>query len=149
VTETARTLRHIGRPHARARVLAALTSANDRDVQIAQVYLRHRPLADADELRRVTSGIAHMNASDAQVRALDTLAQHRLSDRASLEEVARLYRLAKSVDVQRAIAGILIRGDYRAIANAELVRALRDFRLKSPGGEDMIDIVIRRVQAAI
>jgi len=136
----------LGSGESHARMLAALTSANDDDVQIAQVYLRHRPIADVNELRAVAAGIARMNGSDGQVRALDTLAPHRLSDRSSLEELTRLFPLAKSVNVQRAIAGILIRGDYRAIANPELVRALRQFRLKSPDGEDMIDILIRRLQ---
>jgi hypothetical protein len=57
-----------------------------------------------------------MSGSDAQVRALDTLARLRLDDREILEELARLFPLAKSVNVQRAIAGILIRSDYRMIA---------------------------------
>jgi hypothetical protein len=89
-----------------------------------------------------------MTASDAQVRALDTLARYRLSDRESLEQLARLYPLAKTVNVQRAIAGILIRSDYRTIAGPELVRALRQHRLKSSEGEDLIDVLIRRLQAS-
>jgi hypothetical protein len=148
-TGQAAVLACLGDNEAHARVLRALVSSNEADVSLAQVYLRHRPIADVSELRTVAAAIARMPSSDAQVRALDTLAQHRLSDRASLDEVAKLFRLAKSVSVQRAIAGILIRGDYRSIANADLVRALRESRLKSPDGEDMIDILIRRVQAAI
>jgi hypothetical protein len=35
---------------------ARLTSPNDADVQIAQVYVHHRPLANAAELRGVASG---------------------------------------------------------------------------------------------
>jgi hypothetical protein len=89
-----------------------------------------------------------MNGSDAQVRALDTLARYRLSDRESLEELTRLFPLAKSVNVQRAIAGILIRSDYRTIAGPELARALRQHRLKSPEGEDLIDVLIRRLQTS-
>jgi hypothetical protein len=129
-----------------ARVLQALTSPRDDDVQLAQVYLRHRPLADVAELRGVASGIARMSGSDAQVRALDTLASHRLSDRESLDALTRLFPVARTVDVQRAIAGILIRSDYAAIAKPELLRALRQHRLKSPDGQDVIDALMRRLQ---
>jgi hypothetical protein len=52
------------------------------------------------------------------------------------------------LNVQRAIAGILIRSDYKTIAKAELARALRQHRLKSPDGEDLIDALIRRLQAS-
>jgi len=136
----------LGSAAGHARVLRALTSSSDDDVQIAQIYLRHRPLADAGELRLVATGITRMNGSDAQVRALNTLARHRVSDRESLEELTRLFPLAKSVSVQRAIAGILIRSDYEWMARPELARALRQTRLKSPDGEDMIDVLIRRLQ---
>ena len=86
---------------------------------------------------------------EAQVRALDTLALHRVSDRESLESLTRLFPVARSVGVQRAIAGILIRSDYEAIARPELVRALREKRLKSPDGQDLIDVLIRRMQASL
>ena len=138
----------LGSAEGHARVLRALTSPNDDDVQIAQIYLRHRPLADANELRIVATGITRMNGSEAQVRALDTLARQRLSDRESLDELTRLFPLAKSVSVQRAIAGILIRADYRSLARPELARALRQHRLKSPDGQDMIDVLIRRLEAS-
>jgi hypothetical protein len=84
-----------------------------------------------------------------QIRALDTLAQHGVSDRESLEALTRLFPTAKTVDVQRAIAGILIRADYRRLAKPELVRALRQHRLKSPDGQDLIDVLIRRMQASL
>ncbi len=138
----------LGDANAHARVLRALTGKHDDDVQIAQVYLRHRSV-DAGELRTVASAIALMSGADAQVRALDTLAHLGLSDRDILEDLARLFPLAKSVSVQRAIAGILIRADFHALAKPELVRALRQSRLKSPDGEDVIDILIRRLQASI
>jgi hypothetical protein len=138
----------LGRTEAHARVLRALTSPNDEEVQIAQVYLHHRPIDDATELRGVATGIARMNGSDAQVRALDTLARYHLSDRESLVELTRLFPLAKSVNVQRAIAGILIRSDFQAIATPELVRTLRQSRLKSPDGADLIDVLIRRLQTS-
>ena len=50
--------------------LQAMTSRDDAEVQIAEVYLGRRPITDVDELRVVTSGIAHMTGSGAQVRAL-------------------------------------------------------------------------------
>ena len=135
----------LGSTEAHARVLRALSSSSDDEVQIAQVYLHHRPIADATELRGVAAAIARMNGSDAQVRALDTLAHYRLADRESLEELTRLFPLAKSVNVQRAIAGILIRSDYQTIGKPKLVQTLRDHRLKSPDGEDSIDVLIRQL----
>ncbi len=138
----------LGSPDAHARTVRALTSANDDDVAIAQVYLRHRPLADVAELRAVTSGIARMATPAAQVRALDTLGRQRLTDAPSLEEIARLFPLARSLDVQRAIAGILIRADTQVLARSELVRSLRQYRLKSPDGSDVIDALIRLLQAS-
>ena len=138
----------LGSAEAHARVVRALTSSNADDVAIAQVYLRHRPLADVDELRAVTSAIARMPTSDAQVRALDTLAQQRLADPESLREITRLFPLARSVDVQRAIAGILIRSDYRVLGRSDLARSLRQHRLKSPDGNDVIDALIRVLQAS-
>ena len=60
----------------------------------------------------------------------------------------RLFPSAKSIDVQKAIAGLIIRSDYHAIATPDTVRMLQRTRLKSSGGEDIIDIVIRRLAAA-
>jgi hypothetical protein len=138
----------LGSAEAHARVLRALSSSDDQEVQIAQIYLHHRPIVDATELRDVAAAIARMNGSDAQVRALDTLAHYRFSDRESLQELTRLFPLAKSVNVQRAIAGILIRSDYQTIAKAELVQTLSEHRLKSPDGEDSIDVLLRRLRAS-
>ena len=138
----------LGSADGHARVLQALTSPNDAEAQIAQVYLRHRPIDDPDELRAVASSVARMNGSDAKVRALETLARLRLSDRESLETLARLYPVAESPGVQTAIAAVLIRADYRQIAKPELVQTLREHRLKSAGaGQDLIDVLIRRLQA--
>jgi hypothetical protein len=139
----------LGDADARARTVDALTGRSERDVEIAQVYLRHRPIADAAELRGIALRVSHMKDAEAQIRALDTLAQQGLSDRESLESLTRLFPVAKTVNVQRAIAGILIRSDYRVIAKPELVRALREKRLKSPDGRDLIDVLIRRMQASL
>ena len=66
----------------------------------------------------------------------------------TLEEIARLFPVAKSISVQRAIAGVLIRSDYHSMATPELVRTLREHRLKSPDGRDLIDVLINRLQTA-
>jgi hypothetical protein len=136
----------LGSGDARARVLRALTSHDDEDVEIAQVYLGHRPITDVDELRIVASGITRMTGAGGQVRALDTLARHRLSDRQSLSELTRLFPATHSVDVQRAIAAVFIRADDRALAKPEVARVLAQYRLKSPDGSDIIDILIRRLR---
>ena len=126
----------------------AIASPDEQDVQIAQAYLRHWPMTEASELRAVALGIARMPGSQAQVRALDTLARHHISDRQVLDELVRLYARATSVSVQRAIAEIFIRSDLRAIAAPELAEQLRQHRLRSPEGEDLIDVLIRRLEAA-
>jgi len=135
-------------PEHHRRMLVALTSSNPDDVRMAEVYFHRRPITDPEELRIVAASIATMASADSQARALDVLAQHRVSDRESLAEVTRLFPAAASVDVQRAIAGLIIRSDYRALARPETVRMLRETRLKSPGGEDIIDILIRRLETS-
>jgi hypothetical protein len=59
----------------------------------------------------------------------------------------RLFPLAESVGVQTAIAGVLIRADYKTIATPEVLQTLRQSRLKSSDGADLISILIRRLQA--
>ena len=137
----------LGSADGRARVLEALTGGNDNEVRIAEVFLVHRPIDDVGELRDVASGIARMPGSEAQVRALDTLGRHRLRDRETLAELARLFPVAQSVDVQRAIAAVLIRSDYQLLPKPEVASMLSQYRLKSTGGNDAIDILIRRLQA--
>ncbi len=137
----------LGSSEAHERTVRALTSAREDDVELAQVYLRHRPLADVGEVRAVTSGIARMRAAGAQLRALETLAKQRLSDAQSLQAIAGLFPLARSLDVQRAIAGILIRADTQLLARADLARSLRQHRLKASDGSDVIDALIRLLQS--
>jgi hypothetical protein len=137
----------LGSAQAHMRVLRALTSPSDEEAQIAQVYLRHRPIEDPQELRAVTASVARMSATDAKVRALETLSRLRLSDRESLEALTQLYPVAESAGIQTAIAAVLIRADYRVIDRPELVQTLREHRLKSGAGQDLIDVLIRRLQA--
>lgn len=131
-----------------ARTLRALTSPNEDDVTLVHVYLRHHPIADVDELRAAVSAVANMADAHAQVRALDALAHQDVADAASLDELARLFPRTNSVAVQRAIAGILIRSDYRRLAKVDLARTLRQYRLKSQDGSDIIDVLIRRLAAS-
>jgi hypothetical protein len=137
----------LGSPDGRARVLQALTGGNDAEVRIAEVFLMHRPIDDVAELRGVASGIARMPGSASQIRALDTLGRHRLRDRETLAELARLFPVAQTVDVQRAIAGVIIRSDYQLLPKPETATMLSQYRLKSTGGNDAIDILLRRLQA--
>ncbi len=137
----------LGSGEARSRVLKALTSHNADDVHVAQVYFKHRPLAGADEVRGITRSIARMGAAEAQVRALETLGQHHVSDADSLSELTRLFSSARSLAVQRAIAGVLIRADTEQLPRADVARILRQHRLKSPDGADLIDVLIRRLSA--
>ena len=138
-----------GSSSARATVVDALTSGRAHDVELAQVYLKERPITDDLELRDVASRIARMGDADAQVRALDTLALHRVSDQQSLELLTHLFPVARTVGVQRAIAGVLIRSDYESIAKPDVVRSLKEKRLKSPDGRDLIDVLIHRMQASL
>ena len=88
-----------------------------------------------------------MTAPAAQVRALEALSKQRLADAQSLEEIAGMFPRARSLAVQRAIAAILIRADHSLLARAEVARSLRQHRLKSPDGSDVIDTLIRLLQS--
>jgi hypothetical protein len=136
----------MGSSEAHARVLMGLASPADADVRLAQVYLHHRPIADVNELRAVTAAIARMSESEAQVRALDVMAQHYLSDRESLDTLAQLFSRTRSWPVQNAIAGVLIRADPASIARPQLLRILHEDRLKSSDSDSMVDALIRRLQ---
>jgi hypothetical protein len=136
----------LGSAEGHARTLEGLVSSTEADVRVAQTYLRHHPIDDVDELREITERVAQMNGAAAQVRALEALGRHRMSDPQSLESLARLYRVAQTWNVQTAIAGILIRADYSSLKHPEFVRTLQEHRRKSPHGDDMIDALIRRLQ---
>jgi hypothetical protein len=136
----------LGSGEGHARVLKALVSPVEADVKIAQAYLRHRPFGGVAELRAVVAEISRMNGSDAQVRALDALAQHYLSDSESLSVLARLYSQTTAWPVQNAIAGILIRSDTKAMAKQDLLRTLRESRRRPPSGDNMVDALITRLQ---
>jgi hypothetical protein len=136
----------LGSSEGQTRTLAAMLSSNEADVQIAQAYLRHRPITDVAELRRLATGIAAMKPSGAQVRALESLGRHYLSDREVLNTLTRLFAQTPSASVQSAIAGILIRADRGSISNPQLLHSLVTHRRPSPTGENMVDALIRRLQ---
>ncbi|MBP6674329.1 MAG: hypothetical protein KA185_03575 [Vitreoscilla sp.] len=138
----------MGSTESHERTVRALSSPRHEDVAIAQIYLRHRPLSGVGELRVVTSNIGRMAGGDAQLRALETLARQRLADPQSLQEIAGLFPLVRTLEAQRAIAGILIRADYRMLARADLARTLSQHRLKSRSGSDVIDVLIRLLRSA-
>ena len=136
----------LGSAEAQTRTLAALVSPVEADVTIAQAYLRHRPLQDATELRRLADAIAAMPPSQAQVRALEALGRHYVADREILARLTQLFSQTPSWPVQAAIAGILLRADLRSIASPQLVATLQQDRRTSPPGDDMVDALLRRLQ---
>lgn len=137
----------LGSPEDRARTLEGLVGASAADARIAQTYLHHRPITDVAELREFTARVARLHGPEAQVRALEALGKHRLSDPESLDALARLFPAAQTANVQLAIAGILIRADFTSLARPEFVQTLRERRRESPPGNDVIDALIRRLEA--
>ena len=136
----------LGSAAGRARALEALSSPRDEDVRIAQVYFFHRPLEPAHEVPAAVAGVAAMRESPSQVRALETIARRGVSDRASLDVLARLYAAARSADVQSAIAGILIRSDLDGIERAALIETVRVHRVKPSGGATLVDVLLRQLE---
>lgn len=130
----------------RARTLDALVSGDEDDVQFAQGYLRHRPITDIGELRRVVASVADRAPSAAQVRALEALRPHDMGDADVVARLARLFAETSDGNVQVAVAGLLIRVDRRALPREALLKTLTDRRLPSPPGENRIDALISRLQ---
>ena len=130
----------------RVRTLDALSSGDEHAVQYAQGYLRHRPITDVGELRRVVASVADMASSAAQVRALEALRPHDMGDTAIVARLVRLFAETSDWNVQVAVAGLLIRVDKRLLPREPLLRALTDRRLPSPPGENRIDALITRLR---
>ena len=143
-TGSAAALACLGSSQSRAKVLKALASPQESDVQIAQAYLRHRPIDDAAELKTVSAAIARMDAPGAQARALETIARHHVADREILEEMMRLYARTSSPGVQQAIAEVFLRSDPAAIAAPDLATFLQQHRLATGGG-DLVEVLLRRI----
>jgi len=135
----------LGDAPARTRVLRLLASADAGEVQLAQAYLRHRPVTDAAELRAIAREVASMPAGPAQVRALDALGRMHPADGEALDTLAALFGRTRSLAVQRAIAEVFLRADPAAIPAARVAKVLRTRRLRSPDGEDLIDVLVRQL----
>ena len=132
----------MGYGDSRGRVLAALASPDEGEVQVAHAYLRHRPVEDGAELRALVARVAAMKAGPAQARALAAIARQHVDDPEALETLTRLFARSTNLAVQRAIAEIFIRA--RADARpTELATVLRRHRVRSTDGEDIIDAAIR------
>ena len=139
----------LGSRDAQARILAALANPDDKDVELAQLYLQHRPVSDGPELRALAEAVTRMPPSAAQVRALGALARLHIADRGILDDLARAFADAKSVNVQRAIAEVFIRSDPAALPKARLASVLERHRLKSPDGRpDLIDTLIANLETS-
>lgn len=136
----------LGSAEGRARLLQALQSVDESDVAMAQAYLRHRPITDAAELRSVVAGIAGMAPGDAQVRALESLGRHYLSDSEALDMLTDLFAMTPSWEVQNAIAGVLIRADRHALGRTRLLLTLLEKRRSPADGSSMVDALILRLQ---
>jgi hypothetical protein len=130
----------------RSRILKALSSEDTDEVLVAQAYLRHRPLRDPAEAKRVAQDIAQMPASPAQVQAIDALGRHAPLQRELLDTLLQLYARTDSWAVQAAIAGILIRADTRTVPRLAWLKTLEDARLPAPEGDSLVDILIRRLR---
>ena len=143
-TGQAAALACLGDDASRARTLQALVSANESDVRIAQVYLRHRPLADGTELRPIARAVANMPSAPAQVRALDALARLRISDGEIMQELKRSFVHARSASVQDAIAEVFLRSDHRP---ADLGDVIRKHRLGPPQRGSVVDSLLARLPA--
>ena len=139
----------LGSPERRSRVIRAVSSTNEGDVQIAQAYLRHRPITDDAELRVMTDGIVKMKVPGAQVRALEVLARHRVSDRAILEELTRLFAATRSPAVQGAIAEIFIRSNVTSASMPKLSSVLREHHIRPAGaGQDLVGLLLAKLSGA-
>ncbi|MBA4177973.1 MAG: hypothetical protein C0505_15665 [Leptothrix sp. (in: Bacteria)] len=137
----------LGSADDRARTLQALLGASEADVHVAQAYLRHRPVADAGELRRLVDRIAGMNPGGAQVQALEALSRHPVADREVLRQLTRLFADSPSAAVQSAIAAILIRADPKAIDTEALTHTLMARRHPAPGSGALIDLLLDALQS--
>jgi len=74
----------LGSPEHHKLMLRALGSPSAEEMRMAEVYFRHRPISDPQELQQAAASIAAIAASDMQARAIDILAHSHLSDAESV-----------------------------------------------------------------
>jgi len=134
----------LGSAEDRAQTLRALLGPAESDVQLAQSYLRYRPVGDPAELRALTQGISAMPPGPAQVRALEALGRHYVSDGDVLHRLLDLYAQTPSSAVQSAVAGILLRADRSALPAGKLRETLISLRrdVSRDAGSGTIDALI-------
>lgn len=137
----------LGNVDAHAAVLAALTSGLPGDADVAEMYVQHRAFSRA-ELGTAITRIGNIPDASAQARAFDILARQPVTDPDHLGALLDLYPRVHGAVAQRAIAGILVRNDYRTFAAPQAVELLRTHRLPTRQGSDMVDILIRRLEGA-
>ena len=131
----------------RARVLRAWRAQAD-DVSIAHAYLSHRPLADAGELRLVTGEVTRM--SGRAMRRCGRSMRWPATSSSDRESLDALDAVVPASQDRRRAAGDRGRAHPRRLPGDRdpgAARALRKQRLKSPDGEDLIDVLIRRLDA--
>lgn len=136
----------LGDTGARNRVIAALASRDESEVQVAQAYLRHHPITESREVRTLVLEIARMPAGPAQVRALETLARLHVGDRESLDALTALYAQTRLAAVQGAIAEVFLRAGASEVASPERIALLRSHRLPVRGGPDLVAVLLDRMQ---
>jgi len=142
------TLACLGDASAHQRMLRTLASADDKDVQIAQTYLRYHPVTEKAQLRELAREVGRASGAG-QVRAIDAIARLNISDREVLRELSQVFAQTRSVEVQRALAEVFIRSDPKALPRPDLIGILREHRVRvRDGGHDLIDTLIDRLQQA-
>lgn len=146
-TADAAVLACLGDREAHAQVVRALFTGGEHDVEIAQAYLRNRPLTDRGELREVAAGVARIASPALQARALGILARLDIDDHEILKELEASFAAAKTPGVQSAIAEVFLRSGAPGIAKPELASWLRRHRLPAGGGENLVDVLLRRLQS--
>ena len=125
----------------RERLLQALLGASEDDFKAARSYFRNRALSAGDELGRLAAGLVPLPPGDAQVRALDLLGQHYLSDAIALRQLVGLYAATESPQVQAAVAGILLRADRSKLSDQRLLQVVQANR-RAESRDTIIDTLI-------
>ncbi|MGY4827795.1 hypothetical protein ACVNIS_04355 [Sphaerotilaceae bacterium SBD11-9] len=138
----------LGSAEGRSTTLDALASTKESDVQAAQAYLRRRPITRSTELRQVATRIAEMPAGNPQVRALEVLGRHYVSDATVLLTLTSLYKDTSSAAVQNAVAGVLLRADRKGIDRGDLLKVLKDYRKPAKEGTQAVDTLVTLLEAA-
>ena len=93
--------------------------------------------------------ISALPAGPAQIRALEALGRHYVSDREVLERLVALYGQTSSAAVQTAVAGILLRADRSALPAQALRQTLSTLRrdARNGAGDGTIDALIALLDA--